>query len=249
MTNKFSTNSLKPSTKPNVMDLVQQVGIDTASWHFRKDGTKVTNPAANPAYCYQWAYGGGKEPIIFCLWFDSLTANHGLIECIGNLRKFKSSRQPSQEQRAKFFEHLLEESFANNTQVRAFIQVGKNQSKRTTSKTKASVKYRALDDHYWTVKSFSKKTGEFHLVRGNLFISDRVEEVSDRYLDQYSLPIPPERIVGTNSSFFRSPAIRAAVLLRAKGICEHCGQKGFKMDNGSVYLETHHVFPLAQGGP
>ena len=139
----------------------------------------------------------------------------------------------------------MKESFDNKYQVRTIIQFGENQSKGTGTKINASVKSRALDDHYWTVKSFEEKTGKFHLVRGDLIHSDCVEEV----LDQFSLPIPPERIVGTNIGFNRSPSIRKEVLLRSKGICELCGQKGFNMDNGSVYLKTHHIFPLAQGGP
>jgi hypothetical protein len=107
MTIKLSTSYTKPSSKPKVMDLVKQVGIDTTSWGFRKDGAKVSNPATNPAYCYQWAYGGGKEPIIFCLWFDSLTDNDESIECIGNLREFNSSRKPGQQVRANFFSNFF----------------------------------------------------------------------------------------------------------------------------------------------
>jgi len=76
-----------------------------------------------------------------------------------NWKFTKSQVFTSSEPRAenKVFEHLLEELFANNSLVRAFIQVGKNQSQGTASMTKASMKYRALDDHFWTVKSFSKK--------------------------------------------------------------------------------------------
>jgi predicted HNH restriction endonuclease len=38
------------------------------------------------------------------------------------------------------------------------------------------------------------------------------------------------------------------VLARAGGRCEWCGQPGFPMANGQVYLETHHVIPLAERG-
>ena len=42
--------------------------------------------------------------------------------------------------------------------------------------------------------------------------------------------------------------VRRAVLERAAGVCECCAVPGFKMDNDRVFLETHHVIPLAEGG-
>lgn len=37
-------------------------------------------------------------------------------------------------------------------------------------------------------------------------------------------------------------------LLRANGACEHCGEAGFVLKDGSIYLETHHIVSLAAGG-
>ena len=45
---------LRPTSKPRMMDLVEQAGIDVTAWAFRADGTAVEIPAANPAYCYEW---------------------------------------------------------------------------------------------------------------------------------------------------------------------------------------------------
>ena len=47
----------------------------------------------------------------------------------------------------------------------------------------------------------------------------------------------------------RSAAVREAVLIRAGGLCELCNEPGFVTPAGSVYLETHHVVPLADNGP
>lgn len=53
----------------------------------------------------------------------------------------------------------------------------------------------------------------------------------------------------SGTAFTRSIAVREQVLLRAQGTCEYCGQPGFKTAAGSIFLETHHVIPLADGGP
>lgn len=45
---------LRPTSKPRVIDLVEQAGLDITPWSFRANGTTVANPAANPACCYEW---------------------------------------------------------------------------------------------------------------------------------------------------------------------------------------------------
>lgn len=71
------------------------------------------------------------------------------------------------------------------------------------------------------------------------------------FVDQFSAvqagPAPRHDITGT--AFNRSSAVREIVLLRAQGVCEHCGQPGFKTAVGSIFLETHHVIALADLGP
>jgi 5-methylcytosine-specific restriction enzyme A len=59
----------------------------------------------------------------------------------------------------------------------------------------------------------------------------------------------PERVSGTTSVFIRDSKVREAVLARAKGKCEYCGQQGFQMMNGTRYLEAHHIIGLAHQGP
>jgi len=72
-----------------------------------------------------------------------------------------------------------------------------------------------------------------------------------QFVDQFSASdaATPSRQVISGTSFARSSAVREAVLLRAQGACEHCGQSGFKTAVGSIFLETHHVIALAEGGP
>lgn len=48
--------------------------------------------------------------------------------------------------------------------------------------------------------------------------------------------------------YLRNRAVRDAALTRASGACELCGQRGFVTQSGTIYLETHHVQPLSEGG-
>lgn len=58
----------------------------------------------------------------------------------------------------------------------------------------------------------------------------------------------PERIKTQSGVFQRSAEVRRFVLRRAFGRCEYCGAKGFKTVSGTLYLETHHIVPLAKKG-
>lgn len=60
----------------------------------------------------------------------------------------------------------------------------------------------------------------------------------------------PARSQVTQSQFVRDPAVISAVLYHANGRCENCGAAApFKKNDGSPYLEVHHVRFLADGGP
>lgn len=48
--------------------------------------------------------------------------------------------------------------------------------------------------------------------------------------------------------FERNPYVVAAALKKSKGRCGCCGNEGFEREDGSVYLEVHHVKRLADGG-
>lgn len=60
---------------------------------------------------------------------------------------------------------------------------------------------------------------------------------------------PQKRIV-TRDDFVRNPYVVAAAIMRSKGKCEMpgCTCTLFHRDDGSPYLEVHHIVPLAEGG-
>lgn len=59
----------------------------------------------------------------------------------------------------------------------------------------------------------------------------------------------PSRTTSIIERVVRDPLVRAWVLEQAAGHCEYCGQPApFLMEDGTPYLEVHHVKWLAQGG-
>lgn len=63
-------------------------------------------------------------------------------------------------------------------------------------------------------------------------------------------PILPAIVKATTSRYARNPLIVAAALKRAAGQCERpsCTTPLFLRDDGSVFLEVHHIVPLAEQG-
>lgn len=60
---------------------------------------------------------------------------------------------------------------------------------------------------------------------------------------------PPTTLV-QRQEFVRNPYVVAGALIRAQKNCEMpgCSSTLFAKDDGSVYLEVHHVHPLGEGG-
>ncbi len=60
----------------------------------------------------------------------------------------------------------------------------------------------------------------------------------------------PKKELALGTVYVRDPRVVAYTQQRAKGVCELCQQKApFCRPDGTGYLETHHILPLAEGGP
>lgn len=53
----------------------------------------------------------------------------------------------------------------------------------------------------------------------------------------------------TGRAYKRDRKIREAILAQARGKCECCGEVGFETEDGSKYLETHHIIEVSARGP
>ena len=77
--------------------------------------------------------------------------------------------------------------------------------------------------------------------------SDTVEARRARLADAKKLP---PKVVATTTVFVRNADVVAEVLYLAQGECHACRAKApfLRRDDGSPYLEVHHIKPLAEGG-
>lgn len=96
-----------------------------------------------------------------------------------------------------------------------------------------------LDNHkhsFWRIETIKR------------FIAPTASAINDIAPNELGNPDPDyrERMAGR---YVRDAKVRAAVLSRANGLCEECGQPGFLKPDGAHYLETHHVISLSEQGP
>ena len=233
-------SELEPRSNPRVYDLVTQAGLDTSDWaNFKGD-----NPATNPKYCYEWSFVDTKKLVVLCLWYPQMDEKSGVISQTLNFRKraLEISREPDggpRAKRAQRMDQAFQVAAKNKLPIR--VIVGDGTRRGIDGATDSEVKRRMLDPVPWSVAAYDSNTGECRLVRGPPTVE---------FADQFSLLVQssPERREVSGEVFIRSAEVRSKVLERANGICECCGQRGFLTMDGRLFLETHHIVPLSEGG-
>jgi hypothetical protein len=252
------------------MAAVENCGVNVQPWRVRRDGSPVSNPEVNPQHCYEWAFGGKDEPIALCVWHLHLKVRSGNIVYEDNVRELALaldrqaeqafapadviSRSRSQAKRARKFDALLQLATRHPRPIRLIVLEGDLRNEREPGLDASSVRFRRVDTEPWRLEGYDWGSGAFVLTRGvdaGPEVAVQVEALEDplRYVDQFSAPTPPATRGIEAMVYARSPAVRSAVLLRADGLCESCGQPGFATPTGETYLETHHVVALSAGGP
>lgn len=237
---------LKPVEKRRVFDLVQEAGLDVSDWANFSRGPKWA--AANPKYCYEWAFIEPGRVVILNLWHAQLHEKRGTITWSGNLRDWIQRHSgPGAKavwrKRAEAFESAVREAFLGGLPIRAIVNDGKMRTATDKDAKASTVQRRLLDPLPWAVTSYRAQTGQCTLTRGVL---------TKGSIDQFELPQDTneiaERVSVQSIVFVRDPLLRATALRRANGKCEFCLRPGFTMSDGRVFLETHHVVPLSEGG-
>lgn len=166
-----------------------------------------------------------------------------------NIRKFaeevevKNKNKSIISLRARRMDSALRVAYENNLPVRVIICDGVRRDIIKHDGPPSKVEKRILDPIKWIVSNYEYSTGNTVLLRGGEY------EDKYKYIDQFSDTIDVFKKSKTQSEVFvRNPRIRNRVLKRANGKCELCGSKGFFMNDGSVFLETHHIIPLSENG-
>lgn len=260
--------SLRPTKSHAVIDLVYRAGISVQGWFVKRDGTPAVSPRSNAAYCFNWAFGGGKEPSLASIWHKSMRIADSHIEMHASIRKLalrlealvadksqdlavRETARP-QAARARQLDDLLAATFAEGKPLRVIINVGDMLDESTLGHGSSVVRVRMLDEAPWSVVSYDGNNGDCILRREDAGSAPLVarQDQPDLFADQYDLAgvdLAPERDA-FGKVRVRDPEVRRSVLLRSQGNCELCNAPGFQLPGGRLYAETHHVVPLSEDG-
>jgi hypothetical protein len=235
---------LRPTQKINVIDLLRKAGVDVSDW----PNYKGAHAAANPRYCYEWAFREPEKLVVLNLWHSGLEPFRDTVRLRINMRKranyfARIENRPLWAVRARRFDEACEYAFTRALPIRVIVCDGRIRDSANPQDGPSKVKRRYLDPKEWFVSKYSFINGDCVLTRGGQAL---------KYVDQFSVGetanLPLQKRTVTTEKFIRSAAVRNRVLTRAKGNCELCGRRGFLMDDGSIYLETHHIVPLCEKG-
>jgi 5-methylcytosine-specific restriction enzyme A len=252
---EIDLESLRPTAKARVYDLVHQAGIDVTDWSNYK---KPEVPAANPKYCYEWAFTQEQDQLVILnLWFKDIRAEGNRVFCRFNIRALANeieraaddrwanrTTKPVWAKRARKMDSAIQLAVRKKWPIRVVVCEGEIGNLKT-NEDESKVQFRKLDDEPWTVTSYNIEDGETEITRG---IAEEVATVVDQF-DAVKLiekPVHSKTVQG--KIFSRDPGVRKAVLDRSQGHCEYCGEKGFVTISGQIYLETHHIVPLSEDG-
>jgi 5-methylcytosine-specific restriction protein A len=240
----MSLLDIQPTRAERIMTLVQNAGIDISDWSNFRGGK--ARAASNPKYCYEWSFIQPGKVIVLNLWYKELVQENGVIFQNLNLRARGDTynSRDTRKRRASKMDKDIQTALQKNFLIRVVIGDGKMRDADDPNSKASRMTKRMLDPMEWHVKSYDWNTGDCVLVRGSPL---------KKFADQYSTEEPKtkdvKKVISTSEVFIRSSEVRRKVLLRAGGYCEFCSEEGFKTSDGAIFLETHHVVPLSEGGP
>lgn len=240
-----SLSEIKPRVSQRIIDLVRAAGVDVSDWANFKGGEQ--SAASNPKYCYEWSFVEPKKVVVLNLWFADMQERNGTILCDFNMREVaqKAGLVPNntvRQNRSRKMDLAIKAAIRENLPIRIVVCDGERHGSEDAKASR--VNKRRLDAEPWAVTAYDWKSGQCTVTRGAF---------ADRFVDQFSIQQEestqePERRTILAQVFLRNSEIRRRALLRANGQCEWCTQPGFIMADGRVFLETHHVIPLGEGG-
>jgi 5-methylcytosine-specific restriction endonuclease McrA len=169
---------------------------------------------------------------------DSVVQNLNMRELA---RQFKQLGKSVWARRSLSMDNAIQAAVREGLPIRVVVCEGERRNIVEPGTRPSKVDKRLLDSVPWAVTHYDRNSGECRLTRGAM---------PDRFADQFSTrqELAPERHAVTSQAFSRSAEVRRRVRERSQGKCEWCGEVGFEMSDGKVYIETHHVVALAEGG-
>lgn len=245
---------LRPTTKTNVIDLLKEVGHDVTPWSYKDSGAPVATPAANPSYCYEWAFGSEREGVVLCVWHQSLTPVGERIEYRENLRSLgdrlsdiasTAGRSPTDRNRARQqaarayrFDSLVRSAFNRLLPVWFIINDGDQADREKLGEGSSHVWTRALDRERWYVHEYDESTGDAVLVRGAKPTQDTADDDSSD--DEYRGPSDKHQLAVIKLRRGQ-PEFREKLLAAWERKCVVTGSRIVGL------LEAAHITPHAEG--
>lgn len=239
-------SEIQPKSRPLLINLVSSAGVNVDGWADFEGG--AGRAASNPKYCYEWSFVEPEKVVVLCLWHASIQELNGSIVQNLNMREIahQFERLPKGtlgKRRSLSMDRAIQTAFSNGLPVRVVVCEGKRRDFDSPESKASRVHKRLLDPVPWAVTSYDPGSGRCTLVRGAL---------PDPFVDQFSFQPDPaaeaKRRDVSGQAFVRNPQVRRRVRCRARGKCEWCGEFGFLRADGKIYIETHHVIALAEGG-
>lgn len=227
----MTTALMPPNSIPTTYSLLQRIGMDVSDW------SNTTYPAANPKYCYNWAFVENSDMIAVNLWFGDIREEDDTFKYVVNARERAKTEKRLRKKRSEDLDKAIEFAWQNRTHIHAILIV----ERKNASAGSARVSARSLDTEKWFVESYNEKTGDAIIARG-------VKKFVDQYSATEAGMESPEKQQRATSVFPRDSIVRNNVRKRSKGYCEYCGKAGFTTAKGEIYIETHHVISLAEEG-
>jgi 5-methylcytosine-specific restriction enzyme A len=234
----MNATELRPTARARVYDLVTEAGIDTSPW-----ADYAGPPAANPKYCYQWAFESGHATVLN-VWHKDIQDVRGSLELAHNMRRLAANDAIAlRRARAEEFDRAVQRAFVSGRPVRLIVCDGKMDNAGLA--TRASK--RLLDPYPWWVRAYDHTTGKFLLVRGESPVVAEPDQLPEELPSKGSYWEGVGRQVIVNR-YERNTAARRKCLEHHGDACAVCGIR-FEDVYGLVaagYMHIHHVKPISE---
>ncbi|MBJ9697102.1 HNH endonuclease [Burkholderia cenocepacia] len=171
--------ALKPTRLEKIYDLVKAAGVDVAIWEKSVVDNRALNPYSNSYRNSQWAFGGGNEPLVACIWWREIAIKDiGLVlegSSKADVERMSDSlavkgKDPSiamklrnKITKAQQFDRLVSEAYRKRKPVRTAILDGKLSVDDESDPSSAEA--RELDLLEWFVHEYDPFSGRYLMVR------------------------------------------------------------------------------------
>jgi hypothetical protein len=156
-----------PTKRERVMDLVRAAGVDVSDWANYVKGERFA--AANPKYCYEWAFVEDGKVVVLNLWLETMREKEGRIVYEFNAREVAYGRVPSSPvwtKRALRVDEAIKKALEDGLEIRVVVCDGEKRHLMDREAGASKVRNRVLDPIAWKVHEYDMATGQCVLVRG-----------------------------------------------------------------------------------